>query len=302
VLIDRVTRRLVQFGKRPGTTCCRCSRRIARRSTSCRSPGAHRISGQPLAYSGPAGAPRRVLDQPGIKTHPDVSPDGRWLTYYRNEDGRRDVWIAPLFGGEPVRITDDGASTDPSWSPDGATLAFISERDGSSQIWTQSVTKRHTGGPQLKVSSGSGPFLSGPAWFARRPAHRLHHGRRDGASEAGLVSVKGGRPMAVTSGAGALCVRWLARTGLLLVGRLVGDGAVRSPVGASDGRVARDAGPPIVLGPRRVRRVLRRVARWPFHRVGPHEEQRARLGAGGEGSVVLGSRPLIGGGKRRSTR
>ena len=51
-----------------------------------------------------------------------------------------DLWLAPLEGGEPRRLTSNPASDSrPRFSPDGRKLAFLSTRDGSrrctSRIW-----------------------------------------------------------------------------------------------------------------------------------------------------------------------
>ena len=75
---------------------------------------------------------------------PRLSPDGAWVAYTVSaldaerdrEDG--DLWMAPLRGGEPVRLTRDPESNDrsPRWSPDGRWLAFLSARGGdTAQAW-----------------------------------------------------------------------------------------------------------------------------------------------------------------------
>ena len=81
---------------------------------------------------------------------PQLAPDGGAVAYALTEidlagaTRNADIWLAPLTGGEPRRLTSDKASdTRPRFSPDGKSLAFLSTRDGSSQVWRlELVTER----------------------------------------------------------------------------------------------------------------------------------------------------------------
>jgi dipeptidyl aminopeptidase/acylaminoacyl peptidase len=68
---------------------------------------------------------------------PALSPDGAQVAYtvsvYDLEENRAngDVWVVPLAGGSPRRLTTNKASDgSPAWSPDGRRLAFVSRREG----------------------------------------------------------------------------------------------------------------------------------------------------------------------------
>src|SRR5262245_14486460 len=73
---------------------------------------------------------------------PQPSPDGSRVVFTRRTyDGQTNktftnLWIVPIDGGEPQRLTSArGSDTAPRFSPDGRTIAFISDRGGSSQVW-----------------------------------------------------------------------------------------------------------------------------------------------------------------------
>jgi len=68
---------------------------------------------------------------------PRLSPDGKWVAYVvaaadrKRDDYESDLWMAPLDGGAPVRLTSSEKNeSHPRFSPDGKWLAFLSNRDG----------------------------------------------------------------------------------------------------------------------------------------------------------------------------
>jgi len=75
----------------------------------------------------------RLTSDSGLTMTPAVSPDGKLVAYAsdRGRDGRLAIWVQPLNGREPVRLT-QGPSDDysPCFSPDGHSIAFRSEREG----------------------------------------------------------------------------------------------------------------------------------------------------------------------------
>jgi dipeptidyl aminopeptidase/acylaminoacyl peptidase len=53
------------------------------------------------------------------------SPDGRWLAYYSNESGNREVYLRPVAEtGERVRVS-SGGGTMPRWRRDGKELFYL---------------------------------------------------------------------------------------------------------------------------------------------------------------------------------
>jgi dipeptidyl aminopeptidase/acylaminoacyl peptidase/tetratricopeptide (TPR) repeat protein len=102
---------------------------------------------------------------------PQLSPDGQSVAYTvtaldADEDRQQtDIWVAPLSGGEAVRLTAGSKSaTKPRFSPDGRFVAFLSvprdgKKDGPRQVWLLS----RTGGEPTKLTSFAGG-VSDLAW------------------------------------------------------------------------------------------------------------------------------------------
>jgi dipeptidyl aminopeptidase/acylaminoacyl peptidase len=73
---------------------------------------------------------------------PQVSPDGRLVAFtaqtvalHYNKSSRH-IYVVPLAGGAPTRITYAGDTNErPRWLPDSTRIVFLSDRGGSSQVW-----------------------------------------------------------------------------------------------------------------------------------------------------------------------
>jgi dipeptidyl aminopeptidase/acylaminoacyl peptidase len=100
---------------------------------------------------------------------PVLSPDGKTVAYtvsvYDMEENRAngDVWLVPLAGGTPRRLTTNKASDgSPAWSPDGKRIAFTSKRDDDkvNQLYVISID----GGEPERVTEM--PIaVSNPKWL-----------------------------------------------------------------------------------------------------------------------------------------
>ena len=73
---------------------------------------------------------------------PGVSPDGTKVlfsvTKYNVAENKsyRDLYIVPVAGGEPVRITDTAEKeTSAMWRPDGKKIGYMSSKSGEMQLW-----------------------------------------------------------------------------------------------------------------------------------------------------------------------
>lgn len=172
---------------------------------------------QPLENGAPSGPPEQLTDQPGDVSQPAISPDGRWIAYYRMIKGQRDIWVIPASGGQPIQFTDDPATDiDPAWSPDGTMLAFASEREGGSHLWAAPIRDGRASGPARRVAgemvSGTGPAWSGDG------TEIAFVGSNERGKEIWIVAVGGSTPARqLTSGANATRVRWDPQSGDLCV-------------------------------------------------------------------------------------
>jgi TolB protein len=84
-----------------------------------------------------------------------LSFDGKLLGishHAQDDDGRSNVYIVPVEGGEPKRITPRGPSYFHSWSPDGRTLVYTGDRDGLLDIYRISAD----GGAEERLTDAEG--------------------------------------------------------------------------------------------------------------------------------------------------
>ncbi len=68
------------------------------------------------------GAARRLTTNPGKETHAAISPDGKMVAFSAEYEGPTDVFVMPVEGGLPQRLTWDGDAIVAGWTPDGRVL------------------------------------------------------------------------------------------------------------------------------------------------------------------------------------
>ena len=107
-----------------------------------------------------------------------VTPDGRSVIYWRNDEGDQDggsLFRASIDGeGEPDQLTDggDGGDADPVVSPDGTQIAFRRIVRGERRIVTAPFDgERLTARPESQTSGGND---QDPSWSpdGRRIAYK----------------------------------------------------------------------------------------------------------------------------------
>src|SRR2546427_4019930 len=104
-----------------------------------------------------AGGTPQILDT-GFATRCNndhgISPDGTQLVIsdQSQEEHRSLVYIVPIGGGAPRRITQKSPSYWHGWSPDGKTLAFVGQRNDEFDIYTIPVA----GGDETRLTTAKG--------------------------------------------------------------------------------------------------------------------------------------------------
>jgi tricorn protease len=69
------------------------------------------------------GAAQRLTSHPGFESLPAISPDGQWIAFSAQYEGPTEVYVMPLGGGPPKRLTYEGeAALVRGWTPDGKVL------------------------------------------------------------------------------------------------------------------------------------------------------------------------------------
>jgi TolB protein len=83
-----------------------------------------------------------------------ISPDSTQLAISDNsqEEHNSIVYIVPIGGGTPRRITQKSPSYWHGWSPDGKTIAFVGQRNGEFDIYAIPVT----GGEEKRLTTAKG--------------------------------------------------------------------------------------------------------------------------------------------------
>jgi Tol biopolymer transport system component len=119
------------------------------------------------------------------------------LAYASDRVGRGDldIWIQPLAGGTPRRLTDDDADEyDPTFSPGGAWIAFRSDADAGG-VYTMPSTG---GQPHLIAAGGHHPRYSPDGtWIAYSAGTTRLHPSTPGSSHMFMVPAHGGTPIQV---------------------------------------------------------------------------------------------------------
>jgi Tol biopolymer transport system component len=163
---------------------------------------------QDINQGKPSGLPKPLTFFTDTATHPALSPDNRWIAFYRIIRGQRDVYIVSISGGESTRFTDNEADDMfPAWSPDGSKLAYSSKRAAGLDIWISPVKDGRAAGDGRLLTTGPVQALL-PDWSSdgTRIAFTGSVGDR---SEAWWVPAQGGsRAQQITDGAEVVRVRW----------------------------------------------------------------------------------------------
>ncbi|MHC4318385.1 MAG: S41 family peptidase [Planctomycetota bacterium] len=81
----------------------------------------------------------RLTSSDGSEARPQLSPDGRWIAFTGEYEGNTDVYVMPVDGGSPTRLTfHPSPDVALAWTPDGNSVLFRSSRAhplGRWELW-----------------------------------------------------------------------------------------------------------------------------------------------------------------------
>jgi Tol biopolymer transport system component len=104
------------------------------------------------------GSKARVLVETAPSYFHGWSPDGKWLAFVGQRNGKYELYRVPAAGGAEERLTSKGAYDDgPEYSPDGKWIYFNSNRAGGWDIWRMPVTGAGPDDAKAQQVTSDGP-------------------------------------------------------------------------------------------------------------------------------------------------
>lgn len=98
---------------------------------------------------------RPVTDENQTIETVDVTPDGGWLVFESDREGRAHIYKMPTAGGELIQLTNDPAEDfAPRWSPDGRWIAFH-RREPSKDGLRDAYVMNANGGERTRLTADS---------------------------------------------------------------------------------------------------------------------------------------------------
>jgi Tol biopolymer transport system component len=124
------------------------------------------VNGGGLIYRVPLAAPALELVDTGPATRCNndhgISPDGRQMVISSHHEGEgSQIYLLPVAGGDPVKVSPQAPSWWHGWSPDGRTLAYVAARDSR----VIDVYTLQPGAEEQRLTQGEG-HCDGPDYSA----------------------------------------------------------------------------------------------------------------------------------------
>ena len=142
------------------------------------------------------GPGRRAIEEPSavFSDSPVFTPDGAGIIHASNRGGATNIWMLPLAGDAPIRLTTGpGADESPSVAADRA-IAFVNSR------WRNTLDIRdHTDGSSRTLLTHA-PFLWGPAISPNGKEVAFSRSEVDGSWHVWVIGLQGGTARQLTSG------------------------------------------------------------------------------------------------------
>lgn len=135
----------------------------------------------------------RLTYSPNGDFQPDVSSDGRYITFISRRNGTPEVFVMTSSGRNPRRLFPGvGDIANPSWSPDGQTILFQQTGDGSTEIMQVDFA---TG--EVQALTDTAYFNSDASW-SPDGSHIAFHSNRSGRGEIFIMDADGSNVQQLT--------------------------------------------------------------------------------------------------------
>jgi len=126
-----------------------------------------------------------------------LSPDNTHIAVSHSDSGwMSQIYILPIGGGEPRRITPNAPSFLHGWSPDGKELAYCAFRDHGNGLAVDVYAIDAEGGQERQLTSGAG-FNDGPE-YAPNGKHIWFNSTRSGLMQCWRMNRDGSEPTQMT--------------------------------------------------------------------------------------------------------
>ena len=96
----------------------------------------------------------RLTSTPAVESNPHFSPDGKLIAFNSNRSGNQAVYIVPVGGGSPKRLTwHPSPSIVSGWSTDGKQVLYATSRDNAPSGFNRLWKVNADGGPSSMLTS-----------------------------------------------------------------------------------------------------------------------------------------------------
>lgn len=121
------------------------------------------------------GVAMRLTRHPGVESQASISPDGQWIAFAASYDGAEEVYVMPMAGGQPTRLSFDHARVwVQPWSPDGK---VVYATDAGHGLWNvrslRKVDPQSGSFEDIPLADASQGVIAddGTVWFTRMGLH-----------------------------------------------------------------------------------------------------------------------------------
>lgn len=126
-----------------------------------------------IALDDAALVPRQLTESPRYDSQPAHSPDGIWLAFGSNRDGREGVYVMRADGRDERKLPLDPALrwTSPMWSPDGKALLVLRYDAQGARLCRHVLDGARTDCPDALAGERHGAFFLSPDVIGMVDAH-----------------------------------------------------------------------------------------------------------------------------------